>query len=404
LNTVEAQLAPARESGIPTRLLLLMSISAGVVVANLYYNQPLLELMARSFKTAPRWIGLIPTLTQIGYAIGMLLFIPLGDVADRRKLILTMSALSMGALIVTALAPSFFVLAIASLAVGVFSIVPQLLVPLAAYLARAEERGRAVGDVMSGLLIGILLARTVAGTVGEHLGWREMYWVASGLMALITIAMWAMLPRVHGETDHSYLELQRSLLRLRKTEPVLREAAFVGAMLFGTFSAFWATLVFLLANPPYHYGSQVASLFGLVGVAGAAAAPVAGRMADKRDRRANLRLAIAFVIVAFVILLVWPHKVWALVFGVILLDAGVQSGQVTNQSRIYSLTPEAHNRLNTVYMVTYFVGGALGSALGTFAWDHWHWTGVAATGLVLCAAAMMPMLRRRQPDLGRAPA
>jgi predicted MFS family arabinose efflux permease len=404
LHTVERQVVPARESGIPTRILLLMSISAGVVVANLYYNQPLLELMARSFNTAPRWIGLVPTLTQIGYAVGMLLFIPLGDVADRRRLILTMSVLSIGALIAAALAPSFVVLAIASLAVGVFSIVPQLLVPLAAYLARAEERGRAVGDVMSGLLIGILLARTVAGTVGEHLGWHAMYWVASGLMAAITIAMWAMLPRVRGEADHSYVELQRSLLRLVKTEPVLREAAFVGAMLFGTFSALWATLVFLLANPPYHYGSQMAGLFGLVGVAGGAAAPIAGRMADKRDRRANLRVAIVVVIVAFVVLLVWPHNLWALVVGVILLDGGVQSGQVTNQSRIYSLIPEAHNRLNTVYMVTYFVGGALGSALGTFAWDHWSWTGVAATGLILCAAAMAPLLRRRPPETGTAAA
>lgn len=404
MHTVERQVVPTRESGIPTRILLLMSISAGVVVANLYYNQPLLELMARSFNTAPRWIGLVPTLTQIGYAVGMLLFIPLGDVADRRRLILTMSVLSIGALIAAALAPSFVVLTIASLAVGVFSIVPQLLVPLAAYLARAEERGRAVGDVMSGLLIGILLARTVAGTVGEHLGWRAMYWVAGGLMAAITIAMWAMLPRVRGEADHSYVELQRSLLRLVKTEPVLREAAFVGAMLFGTFSAFWATLVFLLADPPYHYGSQMAGLFGLVGVAGAAAAPIAGRMADKRDRRANLRVAIVVVIVAFVVLLVWPHNLWALVVGVILLDGGVQSGQVTNQSRIYSLIPEAHNRLNTVYMVTYFVGGALGSALGTFAWDHWSWTGVAATGLILCASAMAPMLRRRPPEIGTAAA
>lgn len=404
MHTVERQVVPTQESGIPRRILLLMSISAGVVVANLYYNQPLLELMARSFNTAPRWIGSVPTLTQIGYAVGMLLFIPLGDVADRRRLILTMSVLSIGALIAAALAPSFVVLTIASLAVGVFSIVPQLLVPLAAYLARAEERGRAVGDVMSGLLIGILLARTVAGTVGEHLGWRAMYWVAGGLMAAITIAMWAMLPRVRGEADHSYVELQRSLLRLVKTEPVLREAAFVGAMLFGTFSAFWATLVFLLADPPYHYGSQMAGLFGLVGVAGAAAAPIAGRMADKRDRRANLRVAIVVVIVAFVVLLVWPHNLWALVVGVILLDGGVQSGQVTNQSRIYSLIPEAHNRLNTVYMVTYFVGGALGSALGTFAWDHWNWTGVAATGLILCASAMAPMLRRRPPEIGTAAA
>jgi predicted MFS family arabinose efflux permease len=402
LNTVPVHAVPARESGIPTRMLLLMSISAGVVVANLYYNQPLLELMARSFKTAPRWIGLVPTLTQIGYAVGMLLFIPLGDVADRRQLILTMSVLSIGALIATALAPSFAVLAIASLAVGVFSIVPQLLVPLAAYLARAEERGRAVGDVMSGLLIGILVARTVAGSVGQYLGWRAMYWVAAALMALITMAMGVMLPRVRGEADHSYLALQRSLLSLIETEPVLREAAFVGAMLFGTFSAFWATLVFLLSNPPYHYGSQVAGLFGLVGVAGAAAAPIAGRMADKCDRRANLRVAIIIVTVAFLVLLLWPHKLWGLVVGVILLDAGVQSGQVTNQSRIYSLTPEAHNRLNTVYMVTYFVGGALGSAMGTFAWDHWRWTGVAATGLILCTAAMAPMLRRREPEMGKA--
>ncbi len=389
LTTSKQSSIPQRGSGIPTSLLVLMSVAAGVVVANLYYNQPLLSLMAHTFALAPQWIGLVPTLTQIGYAVGMLLFIPLGDVADRRQLILTMSLLSIGALAITALAPSFTVLAIASLAVGVFSIVPQLLVPLAAYLARPEERGRAVGDVMSGLLVGILVARTVAGTIGQHVGWRAMYWAASGIMVLVTIALWVMLPNVPGESDHSYAELQRSLLQLIRKEPVLRESAFSGAMLFATFSAFWATLVFLLVNPPYHYGSQVAGLFGLVGVIGAAAAPVAGRMADKRDRRSNLRVAIV---------LIWPRKLWGLIVGVILLDAGVQSGQVTNQSRIYSLTPEAHNRLNTVYMVTYFTGGALGSAVGTLAWDHWHWPGVAVSGLTFCTATMAALLRKRTPE------
>jgi len=378
----------------------IMAIACGGTVANIYYNQPLLAQMGQNFHVSSGQIGLIPTLTQIGVALGMFLFVPLGDMLERRRLIVIMLGVTACALVGAAISPSFGLLAVASLTIGVTSIEPHLIVPFAANLAGQKQRGQVVGSVMSGLLIGILLARTVSGFVGATLGWRAMYWIASGLMVGLAIVLGKFLPLSHPLSTMSYWQLLRSLPGLIREQPVLRESALFGAMLFGAFSAFWTTLVFLLAVPPYHYGSEVAGLFGLVGVIGASAAPLTGRLADRKSPRLTVFLGIAITMSSFVVFWLFGEQLLGLIVGVILLDLGVQSGHVSNQARIYNLSPEVHSRLNTVYMVSYFLGGALGSSLGAYGWSVWQWNGVCLVGLSMLTVAFAAYFRGRKGQWG----
>lgn len=364
-----------------------MAITCGIAVANLYYNQPLLAEMVRSFNASAQQVSLIPMLTQIGYAIGMLLFVPLGDLMERRKLIVTMMTATACALVAAAVSPSITYLVVASLMIGITTIVAPLIVPFAAQLAKPGEQGKVVGSVMSGLFIGILLARTVSGFIGSNFGWRTMYWIAGGLMIVLAFTTSVLLPKSEPQIKMSYGQLMQSLLQLIRGQPVLREAMIIGAMSFGAFSAFWSTLVFLLETPPYHYGSQVAGLFGLVGIVGAAAAPIVGRLSDKKSPRLTVGLGIAITTSAFLVFWLFGYKLMGLIIGVILLDLGAQSTLVSNQARIYSLLPEARSRLNTVYMVSYFAGGALGSFLGSYGWSIGQWHGVCIVGLFMQAVA-----------------
>ena len=380
-------------------MIVLMAAACGLSAANLYYSQPLLADIAREFNSSIREIGFIPMFTQVGYALGMLLFVPLGDMVERRRLILFMLGAVACALSLTALALNLLWLIASSLLIGVTTIVPQLLVPFAAQMARPSERGRVVGSVMSGLLIGILLARTVSGFVGAQLGWRAMYWMAAALMILLTILLGSLLPRSEPTFKGSYKELMRSLVHLIRAQPVLREAAIIGSMLFAAFSAFWTTLVFLLEQPPFHYGSQAAGLFGLVGAAGALGASLAGQIVDRRSPQRILGLAILITIGSFVIFWLFGQSLWGLIVGVVLMDLGVQGGHVSNQTRIYSLASDAHNRLNTVYMVTYFVGGAAGSSLGAWSWSVAGWTGVCITGLIFLTASLLFFLKARSSEV-----
>jgi len=370
-----------------------MAMTAGIAVANIYYNQPLLADIGKSFHASAQQVGFIPMLTQIGYAVGMFLFVPLGDMMERRRLIATMLAATICALVSAAVSSSIFCLAAASLAIGITTIAPQLILPFAAHLALPRERGKVVGNVMSGLFIGILLARTVSGYIGASLGWRAMYWIAGGLITVLTVAVLRWLPKSQPSVKLSYRKLMQSLLGLIRSQPVLREASMIGAMSFGAFSAFWSTLVFLLEKPPYHYGSEVAGLFGLVGVVGATAAPLVGRLADRKSPRLTVGLAITISTAAFLVFWLFGHQLWGLVIGVILLDLGAQSVLVSNQARIYSLLPEAQSRLNTVYMVSYFMGGALGSLLGTSGWSWWQWNGVCLVGLSMLVVAFATFFR-----------
>jgi predicted MFS family arabinose efflux permease len=380
---------PPAPAGARPALLALLSIAAAATVANLYYNQPLLASLRSSFSTTQEAVGRIPMLTQLGYGLGMLLLVPLGDRLERRWLIAAMTALSALVLVGVAFSPSLgWFLALSGL-LGLATMVPQLIVPYAATMAAPSERGRVVGTVMSGLLIGILLSRTVSGFVGARFGWRGMYGAAAGLMVILAAALALALPSQRPERVVPLRELYASLLTLARREPILRLYSVLGALTFAAFSVFWSTLAFHLAALPGHYGSQVAGLFGLVGVSGALAAPLVGRFTDRGDSRIINGLAILTVVGSFVILGLFGRSLVGLAVGVVLLDLGAQGNHIANQTRIFGLDPAHRSRLNTVYMATYFAGGALGSWLGALGWTHSGWTGVSLVGGALAALALV---------------
>ena len=373
---------------IERRTVGVMFAASAVCVANIYYCQPLLSEIGRSLGVSERSIGYLPMWTQAGTALGMFAFVPLGDMFPRRKLIVLLSALSGLTVAMMAMAPSLALVNAAGFAVGLTGVVAHLILPFAAKLAPPARRGHVVGTVLSGLLLGILLARVVSGFVGDMFGWRAMYWIAAVAMFLLAGALRYALPYDHPEPGLKYGSLARSILHLAATQPVLREAAIIGGMLFGAFSSFWATLVFFVATPPYHYGPRVAGIFGLVGAIGVLFAPWAGKLSDRKGPAFTVTLAILTSIASYAVFDAVGQRLWGLVAGVILLDLGVQAGHVANQTRIYALVPEARSRLNTVYMVTYFLGGALGSAIGAWGWTHYGWNGVCAAGAVQLLVAL----------------
>ena len=369
-----------------------MAVASGIAVANLYYIQPLLADIGRAFGASPPAMGVIVMLGQIGFAIGVLLFVPLGDISDRRRMILLMLTGAAISLMAVAMATSYLLLAAAIFFVGLFSVSPQMFVPFAAHLAAPERRGRAVGigderpgDRHPGLPGGERLRREHLRLAHDVLdGERPDAGTGDRLGALAAAQH---RPASACPTGGCSL----SMWQLIRSEPILRESALAAAMLFGAFSAFWSMLAFRLETPPLHYGSQVAGLFGIVGIAGAAAAPIAGRLADRLNPRVNVRVALFATVVAFLMLAVSGHTIAGLVAGIIVLDAGVQAGHVTNQSRIFNLLPEARNRLNTVYMVSFFLGGAAGSVLAANAWQRWGWTGVCAVGVAMPLVAAISL-------------
>jgi predicted MFS family arabinose efflux permease len=385
-----ARVAPtASTQRLDNALVWLMALTCGLVVANIYYNQPLLAAIGRTFHIRDSQASLIATATQVGYTLGMLLIVPLGDMLERKRLMLWMllgAAVCLGG---AALAPTFALLAGASVLIGICSAVPQLLLPMAAHLAPEADRGRIVGRIMSGLLIGILLSRTASGYVGAHLGWRTVFEGAAALMlALAALLAWR-LPQDRPTFTGTYASLMQSLGTLVRELPPLRRSALVGASIFAAFSVFWTTLAFYLESPAYHYGSDVAGFFGLIGAVGALAAPLAGSLADKRGPRYAITAGIVLALASYVLLGLAGGLLAGLVIGVILLDVGVQSAHISNQTLVFSLRPEARSRLNTVYMTGYFTGGSLGSIVGGLAWTHFGWTGVCAVGSAFVALALV---------------
>lgn len=366
-----------------------MTIATGMVVANLYYNQPLLGRIAATFQVTEASAGSLAMLTQIGYAVGMLFIIPLGDMLRRKRLIMIDFAAIIIALLLAGFAVNIQSLMVASFLIGATSVVPQLLVPMAAHLAKPEARGRTVGFVMSGLLIGILLSRTVSGFVGAHLGWRAMFFIAAGMMLVLWLTLYFLLPEVHPNFKGSYKNLMKSLVHLIRDQPMLRLVSLRGALCYACFGAFWTTLVFLLEEPPFNAGSDVAGLFGLVGAGGALAAAYMGRLSDKGNAFTITTISIGLLVLSYVVFGFSSHSLIGLVIGVILLDLGVQATHISNQTFIFSILPEARNRLNTVYMVTYFIGGASGTFLASQAWHLWKWNGVVAMGLLFSGLALL---------------
>jgi predicted MFS family arabinose efflux permease len=378
----------AVSAGLSNPQLATMAVAAAVTAANLYYCQPLLSQIARTLHMSARETADIPMLTQVGYALGLLFFAPLGDMLERRALVTGLLLIVTVSLVATASAPAASVMLATSLITGMFTVVPQVMAPMASALSSPESQGRAVGIVMGGMLIGILLARTIAGFVGTWFGWRAMYALAALMMLAMALLLRATLPLSRSDTRIRYRDLLSSLIPLARKLPALRQAALMSGLAFGAFSAYWTTLVFFLEKPPYHYGAQMAGLLGLAGVAGALAAPAVGLLSDRGYPRLASGCALLIGMIAFVLLYTLGGTITGLAIGGIVLDLGTQSNLVTNQTRIYRLIPEARNRINTIFMVTYFIGGALGTFLAGHAWTNYRWPGVCTLGASLFAAAL----------------
>lgn len=374
---------------LTSSLILLLSITCGVVVANMYYIQPIGTKVATSLSVSTSAIGILTMLTQLGYALGLLFLVPLGDVVDRPKLIIRMAALSAISLLAAFFAPSFTLFACASFLIGLLSIVPQIIIPYGAVLAGPKARGKVMGTLLSGLLVGILLSRTVSGIVASLFSWRMIYLFTLVLVAILTGLLYWKMPRTQIKTTSSvsYLDSLKSLPYLVKTQRLLREASISGFFMFGTFSIFWSTLIFYISSPVYHWGTFEAGILAIFGLSGAVAAPIVGRLSDSYSERKIVGMGLAMQTLSFVALLVAGSHLVVLLVAIILLDVGNQFGQVANQTRVQGLGEAASNRNNTVFIFMYFIGGATGSLLDTTMWQQFGWLGVTLTGLAfqLCA-------------------
>jgi predicted MFS family arabinose efflux permease len=385
-------------SGLSRGLVLLFATACGLSVANLYYAQPVLDSIAKTFVVNSGTAGLVVTLAQIGYALGLALLVPVGDLVARRRLVPIVLVISAGALVASAVAPDIGVLIAVALIVGAGSVMAQVLVPMAASLATEDRRGQVVGTVMSGLLLGILLARTVSGVVADLSSWRAVYAMAAVLMVVLSVVLGRLLPDEQERPRIGYGSLLRTTATLLLTEPILQRRAWFGALGFACFSVFWTTMAFLLSGAPYHYGELTIGLFGLVGAGGALCATFAGRWADRRSTKASTLVFTSCIGISFLPLWFGRHDLVMLIVGILVLDIGVQGLQVTNQSMIYQLGHSVRSRVTSAYMVCYFAGGALGSATGAFLYDSRHWAGVCVLGggigVVATGLAAIDAMRR----------
>ena len=400
---------PTLTQGQPlTRTLVaLIAVATGAIVANLYYAQPLLHQVAHDFGSGAGATSSVITATQIGYAAGLLLIVPLGDLHPRRSLVARLFVVAAVALVACAVAPELWFFVLASLAVGAASVAGQVMIPFAADLAPEERRGRVVARIMTGLLLGILLARTVSGLVAQAAGWRAIYWLSAALMVCFALVLWRALPAEPARPSRSYRTLVSSSLRLLVDEPTLRRRAWHGACAFAAFSVLWTTVAFLLSGgdgSPYHYSNAVIGLFGLVGAAGIVAANLAGSLADTAHSRAATLGAGVLLAASFGVLWVGRTSLAALIAGIVVLDIGTQGMQITNQALIYALRPDARSRINSAYMVCYFVGGAAGSVSAGALFAAAGWGGVCLLGVGFATGTLaMSAYDRWRPTAGARP-
>ncbi|QGU16534.1 MFS transporter [Leclercia sp. 119287] len=375
--------------GLSPALILLMSVATGLAVASNYYAQPLLETIARNFSLSASSAGFIVTAAQLGYAVGLLFLVPLGDMFERRAMIVSMTLLAAGGMLITASSQSLAMMILGTALTGLFSVVAQILVPLAATLASPEKRGKVVGTIMSGLLLGILLARTVAGLLAGIGGWRTVYWVASVLMVVMALALWRGLPKVKSETHLNYPQLLGSVFSLFTHNKLLRTRALLGCFTFANFSILWTSMAFLLASPPFNYSEGMIGLFGLAGAAGALGARPAGGLADKGKSHLTTTVGLVMLLLSWAAIWYGHVSVLALIVGILVLDLTVQGVHITNQTVIYRVKPDARNRLTAGYMTSYFIGGAAGSLISAYAWQHAGWAGVCAVGAVMALVNLL---------------
>ncbi|MGP8538759.1 MFS transporter [Pseudomonas protegens] len=387
---MSANSSPHASPALSTKVVLLFAIACGLAVGNVYYAQPLLDAMAHTFDLAPATVGIVITLTQVGYGLGLLLLVPLGDLYNRRRLIVTQTLLSVLALLTVALAPNSAWLLLGMACIGLLAVVTQVLVAYAANLAPAEQRGRTVGMVTSGVVVGILLARTVAGTMADLAGWRSVYLLSAGLTLVVALALWKTLPtREQPKATQGYGQLLGSLLQLFREEKVLRDRAVLAMLIFAAGTVLWTPLVLPLSAPPLSLSHTEIGLFGLAGAAGALGAARAGHLADRGLAQWTSGLALGLMLLSWLPIAFTQSSLWALLFGVISFDLGLQAVHVTSQSLIYSVRPEAQSRLAAGYMLFYSLGSAAGSiaATATYAWAGW--TGVCLLGAGINGVALI---------------
>ena len=408
MSNIHAAHIPAVTPAAPTHALTLplvglLAAGAGLSVAALYYSQPMLGELGADIGASPREIGLVPTLTQLGYAAGIFFLAPLGDRFDRRRIILIKAAALCVALLAGGAASSIGLLLAASLAVGLAATLAQDIVPAAATLAPEAQRGKIVGTVMTGLLMGILLSRVVSGFVAAHFGWRTMFVAAAFSIAAFAAVAWRALPRFKATTHLRYGALLASSAQLWKRHGALRRAALAQGLLAVGFSAFWSTLAVMLHASPWHLGSAAAGAFGLAGAAGALAAPLAGRLADTRGPELVTRLGTSLAAVSFLAMaaggLLPPHlQLWVIGVGAVGFDLGVQATLVSHQTIVYGIDPGARSRLNALLFTGMFIGMSTGAALGSMALARWGWPGVmllSAGGAI--SALVVRLWPSRQP-------
>lgn len=369
--------------GFPAYILWTLAIVAGISVANLYYNQPLLNVIRHELGVSEFKANLIAMISQIGYALGLFLIVPAGDLYQRKKIILANFILLIFSLLTIAVASHIYLIWAASLITGICSIIPQIFVPIAAQFSRPEDKGRNVGIVISGLLTGILSSRVISGFVGEVLGWREMYFIAAGLMLVCAIVVLKVLPEIRPTFQGKYTDLMGSLFSLVKDYPVLLIYSVRSAVAFGSLLAMWSCLAFKMGEAPFYANSDVIGILGLCGVAGALTASMVGKYARKVGIRNFNFIGCGMILLSWALLYFCGNSYVGIIAGVILIDIGMQCIQLSNQTSIFAICPSASNRINTIFMTTYFIGGSLGTFLAGSCWQAWQWAGVAGIGVTL---------------------
>lgn len=372
-----------QSQGLSAWLVFLMAFAIGITVASNYYAQPLLHSITDDLHIAVKHAGLIIMAAQFSYAVGLLFITPLGDKIERKQLILTLMILSICGLIISAISKHLWMLILGTAMTGLFSTVAQVLIPFAATLSRPEHRGKIVGTLMSGMLLGILLGRTFAGFVSSIADWHYVYWIASSIMTLVTLLLWLSLPTYKNNIDINYFQLLLSIGSLYKQEAVLRIRSLLAIISFALFSLLWTPLAFLLSDAPYHYSDFIIGLFGLAGAAGALGSPIVGKLSDQGKGWLATSIGLTLLLAAWLPLSIAKYSLVALIFGVILLDFAVQVTHVSNMNAIYQIRPEARSRMNTGYMVSYFIGGMLGSIASTYLYNNYGWIAIIISGTVL---------------------
>ncbi len=386
-------------------MIVLMAATTGLAVASNYYAQPLLQLIASNLRVSVHSTGMLVTTAQLGYALGLVLLVPLGDLLERRKLIVGMLLLTATGLLISAISSHLITLMIGTAIAGLFAVVAQILVPLGATMAAPNERGKVVGQIMSGLLMGILLARTAAGILSQWGGWRVIYWLAAGLLLMLAAILWRRLPADRPTAGLRYPQLLASIAQLLMQHAGLRLRALLGAVSFAAFSVLWTSLALLLSAAPYHYNAATIGLFGLAGAASTLAASLVGKWADQGGDGSATTWGLFGLLVSWVLLALGGQSLWALILGILVLDFAVGAVHVTNQNVIYREHAASRNRVTSGYMTCYFIGGAIGSLASSQAFQYAGWSGVVAVGAIICLLGLVVWLAYRHiehiPELAR---